>query len=411
MIKLQINNFVNKVEDLKTKESEALNTVLQRLAEGEYGFINMLGAQEYSAAAQQVAQDVADWADTLVVIGIGGSDLGGRAIQHALDDLNSKMEVIFAGDTTDPTALDALLDSVDLSGTAFNIISKSGSTTETIAHYLYLQKLVQQKVGDRWTHHFIFTTENNKGLLSQQADKHNVATLPIPNNVGGRFSVLSPVGLLPAAAMELNLDKIIQGAKDAVEEFAEQAQESISYNIAAYQFAHYLEGLKLSVIMPYSVRLYEFSRWYRQLWAESLGKDGKGIMPVQAFGPADQHSQLQYYNQGEELATYTFLKVKDHQASHRIENVGITEVNYLEGVDFCDLINIECDATQASLTKSNRPNITLEISKVDEYALGQLFLIYEIAVVLLAEMLHVDAFDQPGVEDSKLEMYKRLGKA
>ncbi len=410
MIRLHINNASEKIDSIDNK---VLDAVLAKLESGEYDFVNILSQSEIVKSTAQVAQDIAEWADTLVVVGIGGSDLGGRAIQQALDEFDSRVEVIFVGDTTDPVVLDALVDELDIEKTVFNVVSKSGTTTEIMAYYLYFKELVQSKVNQKWARHFVFTTDKESGLLKQEADKHQVNTLEIQQGVGGRFSVLTPVGLLPAAAMELDLKKLIQGARDVVEEFTQMTYDSISYNLAAYQFAHQQDAnnpLNISVMMPYSTRLNEFARWYRQLWAESLGKDGKGIMPIQAFGPADQHSQLQFYTQGLPLATYIFLKVKDHQSSHIIKNVDIEELKYLEGVDFHDLINIEYEATQTSLTNQERPNLTLELDKVNEYAMGQLFMLFELGVVILAEMLEVNAFDQPGVEESKQEMYKRLGR-
>lgn len=411
MIKLQLNNFSGKIDEVDAK---ILEPILNKIEKGEYGFVNLLDQLAPVQQSTKLAKEISKWVNTLVVVGIGGSDLGGRALQQALDNFDSDVEVIFVGDTTDPIEIDALLNEIDIESTIFNIISKSGTTTEIMAHYLYFKKLVKQDFPRNWQKHFIFTTSSHAGLLHKEGQEHGVISLTIPKDVGGRFSVLTPVGLFPAAAMQLDLEKLMQGAKDALSEFKEKEAESISYKIAAYQFAHQQDPKKpldVAVMIPYSVRLNEFARWFRQLWAESLGKDGKGIMPIQAFGPADQHSQLQYYAQGKELATYIFLKVLDHQSTHKITGVEIPELMYMEGKDFQDLINIECDATQTSLSNSGRPNFTLEVEKVDEYALGQLFLIFELAVVTLAELLGVDAFDQPGVEDSKNEMYKRLGRA
>lgn len=391
--------------DNKKHVEDAIARVEEKIKAKEYGFINILSDKKAVKLMQSVFQSVR-FAKTLVVVGIGGSDLGARAVQQAVEKERPAMDVFFHGDSTDPVAITRLLRQIDLQDTVFCIISKSGETIETISQYVLFKGIMKQQ-GEDWAEHFVFITDAKKGILREEANEHNILTLSIPDDVGGRFSVQTTVGLFPSLAMSVDIEELLKGAESVVKDYRKIAQE-----IATDQFLLSEEGLKVNVLMPYSVQLEEFARWYRQLWAESLGKDGnKGILPIQARGPADQHSQVQFYTQGTLLHSLLFLRIEERKDDYTMDDVDVNAVSYLKGHSFHEIINAEQQATALALKKLGRPSATLSIDKLDTFSLGQLFMLFELAVVYLAEMLEVNAFDQPGVEEGKVMMYALLGRS
>jgi len=391
--------------------SKAFEKVTANLVNHQYGFTTITENEDYIQKSKEVFEKIS-WAKHLVVIGIGGSDLGGRMLQQALQKKSAPMEVIFTGDTTDPQVYDDLLERVKLKDTVVNVVSKSGSTTETAVGYLLFKEALQKETGNDWTKHFVFTTDENEGLLRKEADAHSILTLPVPDNVGGRFSVLSPVGLLPALAMGADVHKLVQGAAVFAKLIATTPKEqNLSWQLALSNFLFQKEkGIDTVVLMPYIAKLELFAVWFRQLWAESLGKNGKGILPIKAIGPADQHSQVQFYNEGKWLSSFLFIAAKDYWPHLTVSSQNIEELAYLDKTSLSEVIKAECDATRFSLANNGLPSSYLEIAHIDEQHVGALIILFEIAVVFLAELLEVNAFDQPGVEAGKQYMYGLLGK-
>lgn len=393
-------------QSTQDKVTAAVTAVEANVAQGSYDFISELANQSYIDQVEAVYAQLG-WAQTMVIVGIGGSDLGARAIQQALEGENPPMTVLFHGDSTDPEAITRLFRKINLEKTVFVIISKSGQTVETISQYVFLKQYIQQ-YKQAWQQHFVFITDAKEGILRIEADQAQVLTLPIPAGVGGRFSVLTPVGLLAARAMGVSIKALVAGAAAAAADYELRAQMQ---KLAAGQFQLYTQGTKLVVMEPYSVQLDEFARWFRQLWAESLGKDGKGIMPIQAHGPADQHSQDQFYNQGESLQSLLYLRIEERPEHYPITAVDIADVAYLQGHTFHEIINVEQEASALALKKVGRPSAVLKIKQLNAESLGQLFMFFELGVVYLAEMMSVNAFDQPGVEEGKQMIYALLGRA
>lgn len=391
--------------DLAEKLEKKITQVEGGISSQKYGFIEALKEEKYLNGVEEIAGKI-KWAKNLVVIGIGGSDLGGRTIIEALEADVPTMKVFFVGDSTDPVAFSRLLKKIDLKETIFNVVSKSGGTLETLSTYVFFKNQIK-KIAQNWQKHFVFTTSEVSGLLKKEAGEHKVLTLPVPEDVGGRFSVLTPVGLLPAIVAGVDIKRLVQGGLDFAQD---EEMRKLAQDFAKSQFELYSQDIKVVSMIVYSVQLQEFARWFRQLWAESLGKDNKGILPVKAWGPAHQHSQEQFYTQGSPLQSALFVKIKERQTNFKLSNIDIEEAKYLEGKDFNSIINIECDASAQSLFKSGRPNAMLAISKLDAYSLGQLFMLFELSVVYLAEMLEVNVFDQPGVEAGKKIINKALGK-
>lgn len=387
---------------------DALANVEAELAAGKYGFVEILKDQSILADSTTALSKL-DWAKTLVVVGIGGSDLGARVIKEAFADSSNSTarQVLFHGDSTDPAQIQRLLAQINLQETVFVIISKSGETVETISQYLFFKDLYQQQDATTWAQHFLFITDPEKGILRQEAEKFQIPTLAIPPTVGGRFSVLSAVGLLPALAMGVAVEELVQGALDFVQD---ETSRKLSKQIALSQYLLWQQQLKLIVLMPYSIQLQEFGRWFRQLWAESLGKNGTGIMPIKADGPADQHSQLQFYNQGELLQSFLFIDIAERNSDFQVPDTDISDLTYLSGHSFSKIISAERQATAYSLYKHGRPSATIELTQLTPYSLGQLFMLFELAVVYLGALFNINPFDQPGVEESKQYMYVLLGR-
>lgn len=374
----------------------------------DYDFLNLLNEQ---TIIDQVKQTYAQfsWVKHLVVVGIGGSDLGGKTLKQSL--ANNNFPVTFIGDSTDPYPYYQLLKNINPQETLINIVSKSGSTTETAVGLLLLKKFYEDK-GLDWSKHFVFTTDANSGILHDLASKHLIPTLPIPANVGGRYSVLTAVGLFPALFMGINIDSLL----DSAHQYAQILTSDNSPDNPAWQFAlqaylfSKLKNIHNLVIMPYASRLEFFADWFRQLWAESLGKNETGILPIKAVGPADQHSQLQFYNQGKNLNTYLFISLKNYSHNLIINNKDIEALSFLDQKNLQTIIQTEYNATRFSLATNGRPSSHLLIEKIDEVSIANLFVFFEMATLYTASLLDINPFDQPGVEQSKNYMYSLLGK-
>ncbi len=356
----------------------------------------------------------------LIVLGIGGSDLGARAIHHALSHVRKGMCVHFAGSSTDPGQLLRILNEVNLKKTCVNVVSKSGGTLEPMSAFLILRDRLKTQIGKRFAEHVIATTDPLDGVLRQIAIQEGYATLPIPKNVGGRFSVLSACGLFPAAAMGVDIASLLRGGREIADAFR---GESSSVNAPSrYAGLHVIasrkRGQRIQVVMPYSASLGEFAKWVRQLVAESLGKKQtrsgrsvfEGVTPIAAVGPEDQHSQLQLYAEGPFDKTVTAIGVASTGRDMMVPRAaGLPDaVNRFSGHSLSSLLTIEREATMESLRRVHRPNGTIQIQSLDERSLGGLFQFYEIAVAMMGELLDVNAYDQPGVELSKRIMKEAM---
>ena len=406
-------------EDLAAKKSllEGIVAKVQKQeTAGDLGFLKLL--YQDPAEIKNLAQKTADKFQTLVVCGIGGSDLGARAIEASLRSKNKK-RLHFTGDTTDPNEIADLIGSIEVKNTAFNIVSQSGSTIETAATFLYLWDIVKKKVGkDRAREHFIITTDPEKGPLRKVANSQNIASLSIPPDVGGRFSVLSSVGLFPAAFIGIDLKKLLDGAKREHAENKIQNDKNKPLILALLEYLAYEKGRRISVLFPYSKRLSQFGRWYLQLMSESLGKERDvfgnsihfGPTPTLAIGPADQHSQLQLYIEGPNDKIITFIRVEEPGVDFDLPKTEFSDFSYLSGHHFQELLLKEQEATSLALLKNKRPSKTITIQKLDEESLGALFYFFEAAVVYLAAIAQVNPFDQPAVEEGKNIMHALLNR-
>ena len=369
--------------------------------------------------------------DNILVLGIGDSALGGIAVTEALlkpywnyltKEQRENYPRIFFLDNIDPDTMTGLLQILDLKKTLVNVITKSGSTAETMSQYMIIKDLMEKELGDDYRKNIVATTDQRVGVLRQLADQEGYKTFVVPDDVGGRFSVFSAVGLLPFALVGLDIDKIMSGIKDM--DLALKNTD-IFENIAAQgALINYLMDTKLnkriSVMMPYSSKLKYVSDWYVQLWAESLGKEvnrngekvNVGPTPVKALGATDQHSQIQLYNEGPNDKLITFIRVDDFDNTLEIPKIfEYTGIGYLGGKTINDLINAEADSTRVALADYNRPTMTISIEKVDEYNVAQLLYMLEVQTAIAGELYNIDTFNQPGVEQAKNYTYALMGRA
>lgn len=366
--------------------------------------------------------------ENFILLGIGGSALGPIAIQQALHaphyNLLSKKERggprMFFLDNVDPTEVASLLELLDPSKTAVNVVTKSGGTIETLAQFLLVQKWIYKKVGkEKGTAHFIATTDPKKGTLRDIAQKEGYATLEIPEPVGGRFSVLTPVGLFPAAVSGIDIDLMLRGAADLDQEFQKipPHENSAIWGAFVHHWAYLIKRRNILVLMPYSEALVGVAQWFIQLWAESLGKEkdisGKrisvGQTPVVAVGATDQHSQLQLYMEGPVDKTIQFLVVESFEKDLSFPTVrSDSPIGLLAGHTLGNLMKIEQRAIEASLVEAGRPNCKLVVPAIDPYYLGALFYFFEFQTAFAGKLYGINPFDQPGVEAGKRIIHKLL---
>lgn len=367
--------------------------------------------------------------DNVLVLGIGGSALGAQALSEALlkpywnlldKEKRDNFPRLFFLDNIDPDQINALLDILDLKKTLVNVITKSGSTAETMSQFMIIKDRLYNELGDDYRKNVVATTDKQTGVLRQLANEEGYKTFVVPDDVGGRFSVFSAVGLVPLALVGIDIDEIIKGIK--IMDLTLKNTD-INKNIAAQNaLIHYLmdkKGNYISVMMPYSTRLKYISDWYVQLWAESLGKEydreGNRInnrpTPIKALGATDQHSQIQLYNEGANDKLITFIRVDEFDNTVEIPNIfEYTGLNYLAGKTINQLINAEADATKVALTDYKRPNLTITLPKINEYYLAQLLYMFEMETAIIGELYNIDAFNQPGVEQAKNYTYALMGR-
>ncbi len=367
--------------------------------------------------------------DNFVVLGIGGSALGPIAVFTALkhyyyNELPKKLRKgprFYVLDNVDPERMNALFDVINVEKTVFNVITKSGATSETMSQYLIVYDMLKAKLGDKACEHIIATTSENKGNLIKLAKEEGFETFIIPGRVGGRFSELSPVGLLPAAVLGIDISKMLKGARDMD---AKCKSRYIAKNpalaLATLQYISMEHGKNISVMMPYADSLKYIADWYAQLWAESLGKEvdknGKivnvGQTPVKALGVTDQHSQVQLYNEGPFDKVITFIEVGNFRSDRTIAEgcEAFADVNFLCGHTLGELMTNELHATRYNLTKRGRANYTIYLDTIDAYHIGALLYLLQMQTAYTGAMLNIDAYNQPGVEGGKDAAYALFGR-
>jgi glucose-6-phosphate isomerase len=399
-------------KDFAVIDADKLTKIIDDKRHTELAFIDLLDAD---IGDIKKAGEFAGKFDNLIILGIGGSALGPRTILDSLSPLHnySKKPRVFIYDNVDPMTLKSILAVVDLKRTVINVITKSGSTAETLASFMILWKMILD-AGLKPAEHIIITTDPERGNLRKIANENGITALAVPPAVGGRYSVLSAVGLLLAEAAGIDADVMLKGAKDINERClnADLWQNPAMLFASAMYLMHKEKGRSINVMFPYADRLKPFSEWFCQLWAESLGKDGQGLTPYPSVGTTDQHSQLQLWMQGPQDKVVVFIAVDDYGTDLIMPDVfhDIEGMSYLGGHGLQELIKIEQEASEIALTKNNRPSVTVRIPIIDAYHLGQLFQFFELATAITGYLIGINPFDQPGVEEGKNLTYGMMGK-
>lgn len=397
---------------------------------GELGFYELVHDREMVERVQALADTVQQF-EVLVVLGIGGSALGTTALREALrpplwneldDEAREHYPRLYVLDNVDPATIGALLERLEPGRTLFNVISKSGSTAETMAQFLVVRDWLEQSLGEAYRRHLVVTTDPERGFLREVAGSEDLPSLTVPPNVGGRFSVLSPVGLFPTGLIGIDVGRLVEGARAMAERCeTDELRGNPAGLFAALQYlAHTRAGAPIHVMMPYLDRLRSLGDWFRQLWAESLGKRldlrGQevhvGPTPLTAVGATDQHSQIQLFMEGPFDKTITFVTARETGDDVAIPSLYADRdaVGYLGGRSLGELLRAEQSATAAALTRHGRMNMTIELPAVDEHAIGQLLMLLEIATVYAGALYGVDPMDQPGVELGKRLTYGLMGR-
>jgi glucose-6-phosphate isomerase len=413
----------------------AVETTLERRARGDIGFLDLPDDRAMARSVMDFARDLDPAIDTMVVLGIGGSSLGPRALYSALgqpfDPLRPRAagmpRRLFFPDNVDPVTFQAIVELLHPERTLWNVVTKSGGTAETAAQMLVVVDHLEKVLGkERAKRHIVATTDPAKGALRRTADARGWATFPIAASIGGRFSVLSPVGLLPAAVAGLDVSGLLEGARhmrDRVVGSTKLLENPALLLAALLQQHHLVHGRPMTVVMSYVDALYDSADWFRQLWAESLGKansiDGRkvnvGPTPIAARGATDQHSQLQLYAEGPDDKAYLFLGARERGVEIKIPGGELAQSQpdyaYLAGRGMGELLDAELEGTISSLRKAGRPVGRLTLGRVDAHAVGELLLLLEAATAFAGPLYGVDPYDQPGVEDAKRRAFGALGRA
>jgi glucose-6-phosphate isomerase len=416
----------HELREAEPAASEALRQFQQSSEEGLYGFPHLPFQNALLKSVQSFAADLEGTYDTVCVVGIGGSALGTWALDcgmrgpHPVQAKGSIRLVIL--DNVDPDFIFSALESMNPKKTIVVGIAKSGSTAETMGTFLIVQEWLRSKLGKKSNQRIAIVTSEGRGDLKVMATKEKYTTFHLPENVGGRFSVLSAVGVVPAVLAGINMKKVFKGAAAATHS---SWQPNLDENLALRAaLMHYLVWTRkrktIQVAFPYSNRLWGTAFWFRQLWAESLGKAKNragdlvhvGQTPVAALGTTDQHSQVQLYMEGPNDKVFTFWAVKKFSESVAVPKVrtGLDSFDYLSGQTLNKLIDAERRSTEAALTESRRPNCTFTLDRVDEEHIGAFLQTMEFETAFMGELLNINAFDQEGVELGKKFTFGLMGR-
>lgn len=372
------------------------------------------------ARIKLAAKKIQDNSDVLVVVGIGGSYLGARAAIEFVKSQNYNLlkkdtpDIYFAGNTISSRAVAELERMIGDRDFSVNVISKSGTTTEPAVAFRILRELLEKKYGKDGAKERIFaTTDKEKGTLKKFADSEGWQTFVVPDNVGGRYSILTAVGLLPIAVAGIDIDALMQGARDAMEKyFSGDVMKDDCCKYAAIRNILYRSGRKIEMMISYEPSYTMMNEWFKQLFGESEGKDGKGIFPASAVFSTDLHSMGQYIQQGERTLFETVVTFKNSVDEVYIENDkdNVDGLNFLAGKSISFVNQKAFEGTVLAHTDGNVPNIVIELDNMDEHDLGELIYFLEKACALSGYVLGVNPFDQPGVESYKKNMFALLGK-
>ncbi len=420
------------IQALKGKIESAHKAMIEKRASGKMDWRDLpYNQNEVVDDIINYVNSVKDDFEAFVVLGIGGSALGPMAVQQAINspyynelpkEKRNGFPKLYVMDNVDPEKLAYFFDMIDVTKCLFNCISKSGSTSETMSQFMIIKEMLSEKLSkEEAAKHIVCTTDKVNGNLIKIAKEEGYKTFIIPSGVGGRFSELTPVGLLPAAMCGIDIKKMLQGAA-YMDEICknEDIYKNPAYMYAVLSYIAMNKGRNIAVMMPYADSLKLISDWFAQLWAESLGKkfDNEhkeifaGQTPVKALGVTDQHSQVQLYTEGPFDKMIVLLGVENYRRTMNIPAIygDIPSLGFLGGVTQNRLIQTEQMATEYALYKAGKMSLTITLPEVNEFTLGELLYMFEVATGFAGELLNINAFDQPGVEEGKNATYAMFGR-
>ena len=417
-IKIELGNYfsLEQKADFSSLQSKTFEAIAELYAsktdpKAMTGWLNLCKDEDMFFKIKSFVEKIRaeDKYQHVIVFGIGGSSLGAQAIIEGLKSpfwnrmstakRKGFLTIDFI-DNLDPQIIRNTLSRLKLDQALFLIISKGGATVETLVPML----IAREWTGENFYKQCVFISTEGKGLLYELSQKNSAPFFSIPENVGGRFSAFSAVGLLPAALSGMDLDLIKEGLLGGYSLCQQQdLRANIAASIALCSYFSYNAGRNIFVLMPYSSCLKRFSEWFVQLWAESLGKNGKGMTPIIAAGATDQHSQLQLFNEGPADKLIGFIKISKHKRDLTVLDYSgeHSEFSAYSNHKVGQILNIELDATRRALTENGKPNFTIVLPELDEYYLSQLMFVFEAATSICGKLLGVNPFDQPGVELAK----------
>ena len=357
--------------------------------------------------------------DSIIHVGIGGSALGNLMLNQAMfgDYFNEggRRPKFYLADNPDPIKTQDIWDHAKGGSVALVGVSKSGATAETMSQFLWFRDRIVESGGSA-RDNILVITDPAKGIFRAFAKDTGCRVLDLPPSVGGRYSVLCPAGLADSYALGVDIDALLAGAR-AMRQYifaSRDMRSNPACAAAALNCFHGSDGRPMSVVMPYASRMAYFAEWYAQLWAESLGKEGKGTTPVRAVGAIDQHSQVQLYTEGPDDKLFTIIQVRDHGAEVSVPSVSgetLAPLSYMNGAEIGRMLGLEAMSTAAALMKSGHPVIWIEMAKLDEMNLGALIFFYEYMTAMTGRIMGINPFDQPGVEQGKKYTYGLMGRA
>ena len=429
-IKLNLEySGIKEKEIMKYKDIvEKTHNELHGVADKEDEFVGWLELptkydREEFEQIKNAAKRIQNNSDVLVVIGIGGSYLGARAVIESLNntfynllpDKQRKFpQIFFVGNNMSPDYVNDLLECISQKDVSINVISKSGTTTEPAIAFRIFREYLESKYGiDEARKRIYVTTDKTKGALKKLADEEEYESFVIPDNIGGRFSVLTAVGLLPIAVSGIDIDRLMNGARNGQEKYNDSAVKyNDCYRYAVARNILYKQNKKTEILLNYEPKMLYFTEWWKQLYGESEGKDNKGIFPAGATFTTDLHSLGQYIQEGERNLFETVIDIENTKTDIKMkaDEDDLDGLNYLEGKSMNYINHKAMEGTIKAHTEGKVPNIIINVEQLDEENLGELIYFFELACAMSAKILDVNPFNQPGVEEYKKNMFKLLGK-
>lgn len=415
-MKINFENAMVTEEQKKAFEyelSEAHRKIYDGTGEGAdfLGWLNLKVDEDELLRIKNAAEKIKATSDVLVVIGIGGSYLGARAVIDALSNNFGEKKVLFAGNNLSPDYLNDLLDYIDDKRVCLNVISKSGTTIEPAISFKILREYMEKKYGEEAKERIFVTTDKEKGVLKEIANQKGYETFVVPDDIGGRYSVFTAVGLLPIAAAGIDVDRLLAGVYAAEEKYS-ALENNPCYEYAVVRNVLYKEGKKVELLANYEPKLHYIIEWWKQLFGESEGKDLKGIFPAGVDYTTDLHSMGQYIQEGERHLFETVIDVQNPYRDIMLEadENAIDKLGYLNGKTMNEANHSAMQGTIIAHVNGKVPNILIQLEKLDEENIGELLYFFEKACGISGYILGVNPFNQPGVEAYKKEMFRLLGK-